>query len=95
MHPLVVNCYGSKSWIGQNVFFTLVLRRILLLNIETVFRLAELIERDANVLANLETLDNGKPFLSAVGDIMASAATLKYYAGWCDKIHGNTIPAGD
>ncbi|CAD6225647.1 GSCOCG00011846001-RA-CDS [Cotesia congregata] len=50
-------------------------------------------ERDINYLASLETLDNGKTFESSVGDIQASAATLRYYAGWCDKIHGNTIPS--
>lgn len=58
-------------------------------------RLAELFERDITTLANLETLDNGKPFLSALVDVKASVATMKYYAGWCDKIHGNTIPAGE
>lgn len=60
----------------------------------TIYRLADLFERDINILANLETLDNGKPFVSAVGDVKASISTLKYYAGWCDKIHGNTIPVG-
>lgn len=52
-------------------------------------------ERDIDYLASLETLDNGKTFESSVGDIQASAATLRYYAGWCDKIHGNTIPSGN
>ncbi|XP_057331111.1 aldehyde dehydrogenase X, mitochondrial-like [Microplitis mediator] len=56
-------------------------------------KLADLIERDINYLANLETLDNGKTFESSVGDIQASVSTLRYYAGWCDKIHGNTIPS--
>ncbi|KAH0549406.1 aldehyde dehydrogenase X, mitochondrial-like [Cotesia glomerata] len=56
-------------------------------------KLADLMERDIDYLASLETLDNGKTFESSVGDIQASAATLRYYAGWCDKIHGNTIPS--
>jgi len=28
-------------------------------------------------------------------DIMASVNILRYYAGWCDKVHGQTIPAGE
>ncbi|XP_051170769.1 aldehyde dehydrogenase 1A1-like [Leptopilina boulardi] len=55
-------------------------------------KLADLIERDANYLANIETLDCGKTFTSALGDISGSVATIRYYAGWCDKIHGSTIP---
>lgn len=41
----------------------------------------------------METLDNGKPFSAAVGDVLYCVATLNYYAGWADKIHGKTIPA--
>ncbi|CAO1425288.1 unnamed protein product [Diamesa hyperborea] len=55
-------------------------------------RLADLIERDASPLANLETLDNGKPYEDSIFDIGCAVDTLRYYAGWCDKIHGNTIP---
>ena len=32
--------------------------------------------------------------MSSVGDVQASINILRYYAGWCDKIHGNTIPVG-
>lgn len=45
-------------------------------------------------LANLESIDNGKPFNDAIFDMDCSIKTIQYYAGWCDKIHGNTIPAG-
>lgn len=58
------------------------------------FRLADLIEQHKTALANLEVLDNGKPFAEADFDIQCSIDTFRYYAGWCDKIHGNTIPAG-
>lgn len=58
------------------------------------FRLADLIEEHKTTLANLEVLDNGKPFAEADFDIQCSVDTFRYYAGWCDKIHGNTIPAG-
>jgi aldehyde dehydrogenase (NAD+) len=57
--------------------------------------LADLLERDAETLAKLETLDNGKPFKQAYYDILLSITTLRYYAGWCDKVHGQTIPAGE
>ncbi|XP_011302841.1 aldehyde dehydrogenase, mitochondrial [Fopius arisanus] len=58
-------------------------------------KLADLMERDAEHLANLEALDNGKTYVSALGDIEASVGCLRYHAGWCDKIHGNTIPTDD
>lgn len=41
----------------------------------------------------METLDNGKPFAAAYNfDIPAAVSTLRYYAGWADKVHGKTIP---
>ena len=43
---------------------------------------------------SLETLDNGKPYLSSVGEMGFAIDTLQYYAGWCDKIQGKTIPTG-
>lgn len=58
------------------------------------FRLADLIEQHKTKLANLEVLDNGKPFAEADFDVQCAVDTFRYYAGWCDKIHGNTIPAG-
>lgn len=61
----------------------------------TSHRLADLIERDITTIANLETLDNGKPFGDSVFDINCAIDTFRYYAGWCDKVHGNTIPAGE
>ena len=43
---------------------------------------------------NIETLDNGKPFLESVDDVKAAVGVFRYYAGWCDKIQGQTIPVG-
>ncbi len=57
-----------------------------------LLKLADLVERDASVLASLETLDNGKPYGDSEFDVQCSADTFRYYAGWCDKIHGQTIP---
>lgn len=41
-------------------------------------RLADLIDRDSVTLANLETLDNGKPFEDSVFDIQCAIDTLRY-----------------
>jgi aldehyde dehydrogenase (NAD+) len=63
-------------------------RRGVLLN-----KLADLMERDRAYLANLETLDNGKPFNdSYYADVPMSIEVLRYYAGWADKNHGKVIP---
>ncbi len=56
-------------------------------------RLADLIETHIDELAELETLDNGKPISeSRNGDLPLVVDCLRYYAGWADKIHGQTIP---
>uniref|UniRef100_A0A803U1R9 Aldehyde dehydrogenase 1 family member A3 n=1 Tax=Anolis carolinensis TaxID=28377 RepID=A0A803U1R9_ANOCA len=59
-------------------------------------KLADLIERDRVLLATLETMDTGKPFLQAFFiDLEGCIKTLRYYAGWADKIQGKTIPVDD
>ena len=56
-------------------------------------RLADLIEENAAELAALETLDNGKPINDAMAaDIPLVIDCLRYYAGWADKITGDTVP---
>jgi aldehyde dehydrogenase (NAD+) len=56
-------------------------------------KLADLIEEHFDELAELETLDNGKPINeSRQGDLPLVIDCLRYYAGWADKIHGQTIP---
>lgn len=57
-------------------------------------KLADLLERDARYLAELETLDCGKPVKNAEEEVYYSATVLRYYAGKADKILGSTIPAG-
>lgn len=58
-----------------------------------LWRLAELIERNAEVLAQIDSLDNGKPYLRVLaGDVPAAAAHFAYYAGWCTKLTGKTLP---
>lgn len=56
-------------------------------------RLADLIEADADNLATLETLDNGKPFtFSRYADLELTVAQIRYYAGWPTKITGEVVP---
>jgi aldehyde dehydrogenase (NAD+) len=58
-----------------------------------LYKLADLVEKHADELGKLETLDNGKPVADSLGwEMPAVAGTLRYYAGWADKIHGQTIP---
>lgn len=47
-------------------------------------------------LQTLETLDTGKPFTQSVFvDLEGSIRTLRYFAGWADKIHGKSVPIGE
>jgi acyl-CoA reductase-like NAD-dependent aldehyde dehydrogenase len=56
-------------------------------------RIADLIESHADELAQLETLDNGKPvFESRNIDVPGAIETFRYYAGWPTKIYGETNP---
>jgi len=56
-------------------------------------RLADLIERDREYLAKLETLDNGKPYSDSYNiDLSLAIKCYRYYAGYTDKLHGKTIP---
>ena len=56
-------------------------------------KLADLAEQHQEELAALETLDNGKPINdSRAADLPLAIDCLRYYAGWADKIHGDTIP---
>ncbi|MDJ0694901.1 MAG: aldehyde dehydrogenase family protein [Mastigocoleus sp. MO_167.B18] len=58
-----------------------------------LYKLADLIEAHADELAQLETLDNGKPLKeSSHTDLPLTIACYRYYAGWADKIQGKTIP---
>ena len=57
-------------------------------------RAASLLEEHQDEIIELESLDGGKP-LAAVRrqDMAAVIDTVRYYAGWCDKIMGQVIPA--
>ncbi|KAG7135889.1 Aldehyde dehydrogenase like protein [Verticillium longisporum] len=57
-----------------------------------LYRLAELIDRDRELIAAIDAYDNGKPYSAALaGDLDESYNVFRYYAGAADKITGRTI----
>lgn len=59
-----------------------------------LLKLADLVEGEIETLATIETLDTGKPFSSALGDIQEVYSVLRYFGGWADKTYGQTIETG-
>src|SRR6202795_2132628 len=58
-----------------------------------IWKLADLLEKNTEEFATLESLDNGKPLTVArVADVPLAADLFRYMAGWATKIEGNTIP---
>src|SRR6186997_3001139 len=58
-----------------------------------LYKLSKLIEEHSEELAALETADNGKPIKeSTYVDLPQVAENFEYFAGWCTKIEGETIP---
>jgi len=60
---------------------------------ELLWKLGDLVERDADELATLETRDNGKTYFeSRKVDLPSVVENFRYFAGLADKIQGETIP---
>jgi phenylacetaldehyde dehydrogenase len=58
-----------------------------------LWRIADLIERDLEELAELESIDNGKPYAVArVADLPLAVDMFRYMGGWATKITGSTLP---
>jgi phenylacetaldehyde dehydrogenase len=58
-----------------------------------LWRLADLIERDLEELAELESIDNGKPYAVArVADLPLTVDIFRYMGGWATKLTGSTMP---
>ena len=58
-----------------------------------LWKLADAIERHADILAQLETLNNGKPLaIARASDVSMSVKLFRYMAGWATKLEGSTIP---
>lgn len=61
-----------------------------------MFKLADLMERDAQFLAEVEAIDNGKVLsVSSTVDIPMAIDCIRYYAGWASKIYGKTVDVND
>jgi acyl-CoA reductase-like NAD-dependent aldehyde dehydrogenase len=59
-----------------------------------LLKIADLIDKYADDLAMLESLDNGKPVVQAKNiDVRGAAAQFRYFAGWPTKIYGETNPS--
>lgn len=55
-------------------------------------KLADLVRRDAKLLAEIESRDNGKPIKDTVGEVQRAADWLTFFAGGADKLNGEQIP---
>ncbi|HEX2296297.1 MAG TPA: aldehyde dehydrogenase family protein [Actinomycetota bacterium] len=62
---------------------------------EILIKLADLLKRNINELAQLESIDSGKPVKLASGEVWAAAECFRYYSGWPTKIYGETNPTAD
>lgn len=57
-----------------------------------MWKIAELIEEHGDILAELESLDNGKPLTVArVADVALAAEHFRYYGGWAGKFSGHMV----
>ncbi len=58
-----------------------------------IWKIGDLIETHREELAQLDSLDNGKPLgVARVADVPLAAELFRYMAGWATKVEGNTIP---
>ena len=58
-----------------------------------IWKIGDLIDKHAEELAQLESLDNGKPVtIAGAADVPLSSDIMRYMAGWATKIEGETIP---
>ncbi len=62
---------------------------------EVLYKIGELIKRNISELAQLESLDSGKPVSIASGEMWAAGDVFRYYAGWPTKVFGETNPTDD
>jgi acyl-CoA reductase-like NAD-dependent aldehyde dehydrogenase len=60
-----------------------------------LYRLGELLRRDADRLAEIESRDNGKPFRDTRGEMLRAAEWFTYFAGAADKIRGAQVPVSE
>jgi acyl-CoA reductase-like NAD-dependent aldehyde dehydrogenase len=58
-----------------------------------LFAIADLIESHGDELAELITLENGKPITESIAEIDRAASSFRYYGGWATKVYGETNPS--
>ena len=58
-------------------------------------KIGDALQRDADLLGWVDMLDHGKPHKAAVAEVLGAANTFRYFAGWVDKVYGDTIPSPD
>lgn len=59
---------------------------------QVLWRIADLLDREADGIARVESLNQGMPYQVAVGGVLPQVANcFRYYAGWIDKIHGRSM----
>ena len=80
------NCFQQKTWRAMNMRERARLMR----------KIGELVREHTEELAMLESLPNGKTYREALNDDLPDCADIfDYYAGWIDKIYGETVPVED
>lgn len=58
-----------------------------------LWKIADLIERNLEELAELESVDNGKPYsVARVADLALAVDMFRYMAGWATRFTGSTLP---
>src|SRR5437588_2021710 len=60
-----------------------------------LYAMADIIRKNAAMLAELETLNCGKPIVESEFDMNDTASCFEYYGGLATKIHGETLPVPD
>jgi len=58
-----------------------------------VFKMADIIEAHGEELAELITLENGKPITESEAEVTRAVDAFRYYAGWATKVYGETNPS--
>jgi aldehyde dehydrogenase (NAD+) len=60
-----------------------------------LYKLADLIDEHAEVLAGIESMDNGKSLLCSRYDVALVSKYIRSCAGWADKVYGRVIETGN
>ncbi|CAN9148177.1 unnamed protein product [Alternaria alternata] len=59
---------------------------------QLLWKLGDLCEKNSHILATIDAWDNGKPYQQALDeDVAETISVFRYYAGWADKVYGQTI----